>query len=73
MAEQQSLFAVCGTKNCVRPPEYAFTWPGSDEQLACAECATRAKTVAKHMGLHLQVKIWLPAAEVRRGWHKTDE
>lgn len=45
----------CGTTICEALPTHRFTWPGSDEQLACAACAARARGVANAMGLHLQV------------------
>lgn len=46
---------ACETRDCKKPAEYRFTWPGRDEQRACSDCAARAITVAKATGFELQV------------------
>lgn len=53
--EPNLLVQRCASRRCEGVPVARFTWPGSNEQLACLACALKAKEVADALGLHLQV------------------
>lgn len=45
MAEEE-----CGNLANIR-----YTWPGKNEVVVCIDCAQVAQTIAKALGMHLQV------------------
>lgn len=42
-------------QRCENPAAYRYTWPGKDEAVACVMHASGIATVAKAIGLHLQL------------------
>ena len=53
--EKTSPGGFCATLLCNGVPRYRFTWPGNKEQLACAECAERARNTAAAMFFNLEI------------------
>lgn len=47
--------AMCKQEGCSEPATFRYTWPGKDESCVCVEHATKLKSVADAIGLHLQL------------------
>lgn len=45
----------CASAKCEQEATWTFTWPGSEEQLACERHVMQAAGLATHMGFHLPV------------------
>jgi hypothetical protein len=54
--EPNLLVQRCASRRCAGFPVARFTWPGSNEQLACLLCAEKAREVADALGMHLQIR-----------------
>jgi hypothetical protein len=52
--EPNLFLPACSSRKCAGRPVKRFTWPGSNEQLACDACSKKAAEVADALGLHLQ-------------------
>lgn len=53
--EKTAPGGFCATLLCNGVPRSRFTWPGNKEQLACKECAERARNMAAAMGFELEI------------------
>ena len=42
-------------KRCGITASFRYTWPGEDEAVACAICASKLEGVARAIGMHLQL------------------
>lgn len=46
---------TCKQTGCEQPALFRYTWPGKDESHCCVIHAVHLKSVAKAIGLHLQL------------------
>lgn len=45
----------CNQQTCDKEADFLFTWPGKDQAGICEICAHRLESIAKAMGLHVQL------------------